>query len=78
MKTVDELIKKIGRSNLEAIPGVLPTAVSRAKREGIMPATWREPVAALCAEAGIGVPKHLFRGIKARASTIEQHEAGAV
>lgn len=68
MMTVSEFMKAIGRNNVAAL-GISQQAISRAITEDVMPSGWYLAVRALCEEAGVEVPEHLFRWFDRRAAS---------
>lgn len=60
MKTVDEIIKTIGRKNIEAAFDVGSTRISNIKGDGFFPSAWYVELIKLAADSGITIPISLF------------------
>ena len=61
-QTVAGVIDKIGGTGKVALAlKVPPPSVSRAKAEGVMPASWSVAVRRLAADSGVDCPLNLFR-----------------
>lgn len=60
-ETTGQFIRFVGRKRFEAEVGVKTQVVTRAIRDGLMPARWFLSVRRLCNDLGVMTPEHLFR-----------------
>ena len=58
--TVEEICEKLGRLNIATCLGLQKSAISNAIAAGVFPARWFAIISAMCREAGIACPLHLF------------------
>lgn len=65
---VSQIIETIGADRICEVIGVGQHSVRYAKTEGLFAASWYAPMKALCDEAGISCPLHLFNWKTAQAA----------